>query len=132
MIVRRKKEEEEKAGIEAAVDLRSGAGKYSKKEGGYEEEEEEKKKRLVKLEELERRLFEEKRKGEVKNALRGYEEGRKIQEIIMGGDKEKIRRVLEACISMEVCYGKWDMKDPSGVCQRCGIRGLCKVEKMLS
>lgn len=76
-------------------------------------------------------------RGRLEKSLKGYDEGRKIWQEISTGDPVKINRIAEMCVGkqgMQICYGNWNMRDAVGVCQRCGVRGLCKesIGKKLS
>ena len=73
----------------------------------------------------------------LEKSLKGYDEGRKIWQEISTGEAVKINRIAEMCVGkqgMQICYGNWNMRDAVGVCQRCGVRGLCKesIGKKLS
>lgn len=59
------------------------------------------------------RVIEERR-----GALKLYDEGRKLIQV------KEVGEVLKLIEEMSICYGEYDKGDV--LCNKCGIRGLCK------
>ena len=134
MVYQRKKKEEhamqEPSAYAVAVAVSEGEGVVEKDKGREVSEKEAKKEGLRGLLEKGLRASSKKEKDKLGKSLNGYEEGRKIWELLSTSKNKGVDIIVEMCLGEEVgmglCYGNWDMRDPAGVCQRCGVRGLCK------
>lgn len=133
MVYQRKKKEEhamqEPSAYAVAVAVSEGEG-VQKGKGREVSEKEAKKEGLRGLLEKGLRASSNSKKEKLGKSLNGYEEGRKIWELLSTSKNKGVDIIVEMCLGEEVgmglCYGNWDMRDPAGVCQRCGVRGLCK------
>ena len=73
---------------------------------------------------------------ELKRGLGKYEEGRKLLEVMSSASasanasqkEQKHHGVIEICIGeMGICFGGYLSRD--SICQRCGVREICKQVK---
>lgn len=70
---------------------------------------------------------------ELKRGLGKYEEGRKLLEVMSSASasekhSQKHHGVIEICIGeMGICFGGYLSRD--SICQRCGVREICKQVK---
>jgi len=139
MYLKKKKQEEPIGfGVKEDSSIREEEEQLKQKKKEMEDRLEEEEKKIGAYERELRELMSlsprAKERVQMEKSLKGYDEGRKLwQEMSGEQSKKNIRRVAEMCVGVQgmgLCYGNWNMRDPAGVCQRCGVRGLCKLKEI--